>query len=301
MEWVVKNAMSRDVERQHLNKILKEIRERISALDVQSDSDGDGLSVQEIVGQMVEGNVETGLTVDYDTVNQVLNFAVSNFIIRLTGDVTGSAEVNGLSSVTINTEIDPSLVGVPEAPMDSVAYWRRDGSWEFVGYNLERIKLLSGMGFPAMGAGAQWNLRQFEATPDELVVSNPTGSAGNVTYGLADVTPVAGGTMKTLTFDGKGRRIEESEATTDDLPEGDDNLYYTDTRVYLKVKDTLQEGDNVELTPDDIGETITVSVVGAVTTPSTPTDGDILEYNDLSGAWLATKDPRSLRIDGGNF
>lgn len=301
MEWNVKNAVNRDVERQHLNKILKEIAAAIAAIDEQREADNEGLSIQDVVGQMVENNVETGLTVDYDPVNQVLDFAVSNFIIRLAGDVTGSAEVNGLSSVTINTEIDPSLVGIPEAPMDAVAYWRREGQWEFVGYNLERIRLLNGTGFPAMGAGAQWNLRQFAAVTDELTVANPAGDGGNVTYGLADVTPDSGGTMKTLAFDAKGRRVEESEATTDDLPEGDDNLYYTDTRVYLKVKDTLQEGANVELTPDDIGETITVSVVGAVTTPSTPTDGDILEYNDLSGAWLATKDPRSLRIDGGNF
>lgn len=301
MEWNVKNAVNRDVERQHLNKILKEIAAAISAIDEQRNSDSDGLSVQEIVGEMVTNNVETGVAVDYDAVNQVLNFAVSNFIIRLAGDVTGSAEVNGLSSVTINTTIDPSLVGVPEAPMDSVAYWRRDGQWEFVGYNLERIKLLSGVGFPAMSAGAQWNLRQFAAAADELTVTNPTGSGGNVTYGLADVTPNVGGTMKTLTFDDKGRRIEEAEATTDDLPEGTENLYYTDERVYVKVKDILEAGDNVTLTPDDILETISIAVPGAISTPSTPTDGDILEYDGLSSAWLATKEPRILDIDGGNF
>ena len=45
MEWKVKNALSRDVEREHLNKILKEIQAAVSS----SSSSGGGLTEQEVL------------------------------------------------------------------------------------------------------------------------------------------------------------------------------------------------------------------------------------------------------------
>lgn len=47
---------------------------------------------------------------------------------------------------------------------------------------------------------------------------------------LSDITPEDGGTLQRTAFDDKGRRTHEGGATTDDLPEGSGNLYYTDAR-----------------------------------------------------------------------
>jgi hypothetical protein len=50
------------------------------------------------------------------------------------------------------------------------------------------------------------------------------------------------------------------DSTTDDLEEGTDNLYFTNTRVYDKTKTALVEGNGILLTADDEAETITVDV-----------------------------------------
>jgi hypothetical protein len=50
--------------------------------------------------------------------------------------------------------------------------------------------------------------------------------------------------------------------TTDYLPEGRSNLYYTGTRVYAKVKTIIQAGDNIALEWDDEAQTVTISATG---------------------------------------
>lgn len=56
-----------------------------------------------------------------------------------------------------------------------------------------------------------------EAAADELTKAVDAGT-GVTTFGLADVTPDAGGTLQLTTFDEKGRRSEEDAATAADLP-----------------------------------------------------------------------------------
>lgn len=207
MEWKVENALSRDVERQHLNKILKEIRTVLDAIETAAG--GPTQNVAEQIGAMVENNTEVGLSVTYDPDNEVLNFVADNFVITLEGDVTGSAEVVGLNSVTIQTEIDPSARGIEEAPTDGIPYWRIDGEWEDVGDNLVAIRVLGGLGFPARAGIGDWNIRQFEADAGELVVANPDGVAGNVSYGLAEVVPGTGGVLTAIETDEFGRVVEQ--------------------------------------------------------------------------------------------
>lgn len=48
---------------------------------------------------------------------------------------------------------------------------------------------------------------------------------------LTDVTVTAGGALKKYGFDAEGRLAETDDATTDDLPEGATNLYFTAERV----------------------------------------------------------------------
>ena len=98
MEWKVKNALSRDVEREHLNKILKEIQAAVS-----SSSSGGGLTEQQVIA-LIQRHAGGGSS--------------SPTRITLSGDVTGS----GTSSIP--TTINPALLGIGEAPVDSLSYWR---------------------------------------------------------------------------------------------------------------------------------------------------------------------------------
>lgn len=59
--------------------------------------------VQDVVGGMVAGNTENGLTVTYDDNTGKLNFDVFDPTITLTGDITGSATMSNLSNVSIST------------------------------------------------------------------------------------------------------------------------------------------------------------------------------------------------------
>ena len=61
--------------------------------------------VQDIVGGMVTGNVEGGVTVTYQDGDGTLDFQVNNPTISLIGDVTGSATMTNLTNVSITTTV----------------------------------------------------------------------------------------------------------------------------------------------------------------------------------------------------
>lgn len=196
MEWNVKNALSRDVEREHLNKILKEIR---SSVDTAT---GGGLS-QAVVQQMIA-----------DAIANAPAPTLGSFSITLYGDAAGSGISNNLSSVNIPITIDPAILGIPEAPIDSLVYWRGQASWQAVPSMLTSLALLDGEGI------VKWTIDDGWTT----------------------------------------------DATTDDLPEGSTNLYYTDERVYDKTKLILVAGTGVTLTPNDTDEEITIDVTAGTGT-----------------------------------
>lgn len=204
--WVVKNAVNRDVERQHLNKILAEIRAAMTA--VEDTAGGGGASdIQAVVGRMVDGNTETGISVDYDAARRVLNFVVSNFIIRLSGDVTGQGEVNGLQSVTIPVTIDPSKVGIGDAPVDGQAYWRRDGSWQATGTALDQLQYFQGGGFAVLDFGGEWHARIIDGADGQVEVENGNGVDGDTIISLADVGNTGTGRLLAIEVDSKGRVV----------------------------------------------------------------------------------------------
>ena len=63
-------------------------------------------AVQDIVGAMVAGNTETGLSVTYQDGDGTLDFALTaDPVITLSGDVTGSATMSNLGNVTISTTV----------------------------------------------------------------------------------------------------------------------------------------------------------------------------------------------------
>ena len=199
MEWKVKNALSRDVEREHLNKILKEISTSIG-----SSSSGGGLTEQQVVA-LIQRHAGGGSS--------------SPVRITLSGDVTGSG------TSTIPTTVDPSILGIGEAPVDSLSYWRAGGQWQAVPGTITSLNNVFGDGMMAYTDDEGWVLREVKGTANQIVVVDGDGT-GNPIVGLADVSVAVGGTLEKRSFDSKGRLSAASAATTDDLVEGTTNAYW---------------------------------------------------------------------------
>ena len=69
-------------------------------------------ATQDVVGGMVAGNTEQGITVTYDDSLGKLNFDVNDPVITLSGDVAGSATMTNLGNVTIATTVQPNSVAL---------------------------------------------------------------------------------------------------------------------------------------------------------------------------------------------
>lgn len=210
IDWNVKNAVNRDVERQHLNKILADIRASVDTLNKAVSKPVP--DVESTVGKMVENNTENGINVTYNAAKKVLDFVITDFTITLTGDVTGSGTVSSLGDVSISTSVDDSI-GIEEAPTDGLPYWRVAGDWQYVGVALESLANMSGTGFTVIRSNDSWITREFEVVAGELVVTNADGNDGNPTFGLADVVDSSIGTLQGITVDGKGRVTGTTDAT----------------------------------------------------------------------------------------
>jgi hypothetical protein len=77
-----------------------------------------------------------------------------------------------------------------------------------------------------------------------------------------------------------GQRVLEANSTTN-LAEGT-NLYFTDTRVYTKVKASLIAGSNTSITFDDALQTITIASQGNVQSVNGETGEVVLDTDDIS-------------------
>jgi hypothetical protein len=77
-----------------------------------------------------------------------------------------------------------------------------------------------------------------------------------------------------------GQRVLEANSTTN-LAEGT-NLYFTNARVYTKVKATLLAGSNTSITFDDTLQTITIASQGNVQSVNTKTGAVVLTTTDIS-------------------
>ena len=78
-----------------------------------------------------------------------------------------------------------------------------------------------------------------------------------------------------------GQRVLEAN-TTDNLTEGSTNLYFTNTRVYTKVKASLIAGSNVSFTYNKNAQTITISSQGNVQSVNGETGAVVLDTDDIS-------------------
>lgn len=153
-----------------------------------------------------------------------------------------------------------------------------------------------------------------DVAADELtkVVDSDTGI---ITFGLADVTPAAGGTLQLTGFDGKGRLSERGDATTDDLPEGGDNLYFTDERAAAAapVQSVNDKTGAVTLSASDVGAQPAAANLTswAAIAPSekqdagfiTGTSATVRLHNSTGSSsagaiWITATPTLSYRIDG---
>lgn len=89
----------------------------------------------------------------------------------------------------------------------------------------------------------------------------------------------------------------------DDVVAGTLAVEYGGTGISSYSGNTYLRSSNSSHLEEVTAEEILNSMGGGLGTiaNNTPTDADILEYNTTNSKWTATKAPRSLMVDGGNF
>ena len=200
MDWLVKNAQNRDVERQHLNKILQEIRNTLNELEARvARSTSEEQRIRDVVIKMVTTGNQSGINVTYNTTSKAIDFAVRTFTIQLTGAVTGTGTVTGLGNVSISTTLTGSSEGVEEAPLDSLSYWRKMGTWVTVPFPLETMQYLVPGGLLHLDEDLNWTSKvivagdnievDYDSDPTQIIISS-TSSGGVLPVVTGEVPPV---------------------------------------------------------------------------------------------------------------
>lgn len=254
MEWIVKNAVNVDVERQHLNKILKEIKSQVDNVSSQINVTSEGL-----------GNVQNTLTTTITKIiNNTLPASELATTVTLTGDVIGtSTKVPGQNAVTIQTTLSGSYV--KEAPLDSYAYWRFQGQWQAVPAAVQAIGNLAGPGYLTITDEGSYNVRTITSGDvDRIVITNGDANTGDTVIDLALVPDSGTGTLQLTDFDAYGRKTGTAAATTDDLIEGTGNLYFTVERAQDSVGTILISSPEIDLIYNDSTPSISATLTTAV-------------------------------------
>jgi len=127
------------------------------------------------------------------------------------------------------------------------------------------------------------NVTVDDAPASAIVVTFPASTETVVTvidrgilYGVQGPQGEAGGVN---TVNGQSGNVT---LDTSEIPENPSNLYFTNTRVYTKVKATLLAGSNTSITFDDTLQTITISAQGNVQSVNTKTGAVVLTTTDIS-------------------
>lgn len=143
-------------------------------------------SVQDIVGAMVSGNTESGISVTYDDPNGKLNFAVNNPTISLSGDVVGSATMTNLGNVSITTTVAPNSVALGTDTTGNYVATITAGT----GITLTNSAgdLEGATQTVALNLEGKENLAEYIADTVGAMISSNTESGINVTYDDSDNT-----------------------------------------------------------------------------------------------------------------
>lgn len=94
-------------------------------------------------------------------------------------------------------------------------------------------------------------------------------AGGYVQISLGDVVQEPGGILNKTAIDGKGRVIQSEAATTDDLPEGSTNLWFTAPRAKDAVGESLRDTSDIDLTYDSAARTIAAALTATGVTAGT--------------------------------
>lgn len=271
IDWNVKNAVNRDVERQHLNKILADIRATVDSINKTIQKPN--TDVQSVVASMVEGNTEKGIDVSYNASKKVLDFVLTQFVLNLTGDVTGTATMTGEGDVTLVTELNLANGILTPAPIDGSPYWQLAGQWDYVGTILETLYYLDEPGIVAITDDLEAVVREIEGTAGDIVVTDGTGAAANPVISLADVTDSDTGTLQGITVDGKGRVTGTTDATitsgagidvvNGDAAAGPPTISHADTSSVTNISSDNSNGvviQDISLAFDTFGHVQSISV-----------------------------------------
>lgn len=159
MDWIVKKVGNVDAERQHLNKILAEIRAAIDSIPTTSST----------------------------TTHVINNSVFPEFTLSLSGDASGSVDIDG-EDATLPISI--TFDGVEEAPIDSRYYWRRNADWQPVHESVTNLSEITGSGFTVSyqadeDSVREWVTREITGTTDRIVVTNGTGISANPVINIA--------------------------------------------------------------------------------------------------------------------
>jgi hypothetical protein len=116
---------------------------------------------------------------------------------------------------------------------------------------------------------------------DGLTVGGNLVTGEELLSKLDDVVLTSLGNGNLLIYDSTLQKWKNIAPTTTNIAEGT-NLYFTNTRVYTKVKASLIAGSNTSITFDDALQTITIASQGNVQSVNTKTGAVVLTTTDIS-------------------
>ena len=181
-------------------------------------------ATEDIVGAMVSGNTENGISVTYDDTNGKLDFDVNDPTITLSGDVTGSATMTDLGNVNITTTVvndshthhAADITDFDEAAQDAIDAAFTAGTQ-------------TGISYSYTDASNSISLTVDTATTAVKGIASFDSNHFSVTAGA--VSLVADGVDSSLIDWGTG----SGQVSSDTVPEGSTNLFYTDARAQAAI------------------------------------------------------------------
>lgn len=250
-------------------------------------------AAQDVVGGMLAGS-QSGISVSYDDANGHLIFNVSDPVISISGDATGSATMTDLGNVDI--EIDLSNTGVVAGSYglaDSVSQVIVDEDGRVTSAQDVSINILS------------TQVSDFtEATQDAAapLLNHPGHTNITVTYDDENNQIVLVGSGNVLSVNGF---TGEVVLDTDDIDEGTTNQYFTDDRAKDSAGDLISNATLTGLTTlyDPLTNSLTISNDGVLEVTGTEGSIEILDSGNGSfeiGFPEEASVPGNLTV-GGNF
>ncbi|MGO1069327.1 hypothetical protein [Lysobacter sp. CA199] len=115
----------------------------------------------------------------------------------------------------------------PDTPNATPTLWRLVRE---IPRNVEEVENLESAGLVVRQPSQDWITRVVLPTIGRTTVANGDGIAGDIVIDLAVVPNTDGGAILLTEFDAYGRAFKRNPATSDNLDEGDEHLYFTNAR-----------------------------------------------------------------------